>query len=821
MIVSSMQGEDSSNLNTALFFLCSATYKETQNGPIVYLISRDKERRRVIHKFSYTPYFYIREEDYPLFSKLVLENEKYSVLVKDVYASTIQSEEGYKLLRVETYLPFQVRVLRDRLHRAQVETYEADILFPLRYLIDKQVKYAYTIKEEIEPIETEETCPLRLLFLDIEVYMPSLEHNYQYPIIIIGMYDNYTNCFYQLHLKKEGLEKPDYKFSFNCSYKLIECADEVALLKEFRRLFKELEPDVVVTFSPFDMDYILHRMRELGVSYKQLSIVGRVRVENAAIEGVELVDISELYRIVFKEPVYNTLDYISKKELGIGKLELPSKTVFDSWNSNPTSVLAYNLRDIELTVLLEEKLGLIRDFTESVRKEVGCNISDIPYPSRIGDILYLRLNNSKVALRSRSKWKVGEEPLVPQGALIKEPIPSLYQNIAVLDVKEMYPSIIETFNIGWNTYAPYTGDIKVLEGIAYKSTPTSWTAEIIRGLRKKRAVYKQLKKTETDPELKRKYQMFCDALKVIINGVYGAYAYAGVHRKKRRDIKAAKPSRLYSPPIAASITYLGRELIKEAMNYLGQLGYQVVYLDTDGLFVQLQTDRLEEETEELRDRIIEHLRLYTVERWGVQEFKIELDIDKIFTKLILLRKKRYQGVTTTGELVVKGLEMIRSDTAEITTEAEETLGRMILEGVERQKVEEYVYNLYKQVREGKLPLEKIAVRGRCTKTEYDTLTRNYKALLAGRKLLGSEIQVGERFYWVYVIPQYTLEALGKRFKVDVVAFKDTSEFRGLVVDYSRMAEYTIRKPLSKYLEIYSKEKYKNSVQLNLEAFLTA
>jgi len=46
------------------------------------------------------------------------------------------------------------------------------------------------------------------------------------------------------------------------------------------------------------------------------------------------------------------------------------------------------------------------------------------------------------------------------------PIPGVYDNVMALDLKALYPNIIKTFNVGYETFNP-DGPIKLKEGIAF------------------------------------------------------------------------------------------------------------------------------------------------------------------------------------------------------------------------------------------------------------------------------------------------------------------------------------------------------------------
>ena len=84
------------------------------------------------------------------------------------------------------------------------------------------------------------------------------------------------------------------------------------------------------------------------------------------------------------------------------------------------------------------------------------------------------------------------------------------------------------------------------------------------------------------------------------------------------------------------------------------------------------------------------------------------------------------------------------------------------------------------------------------------MNRNYKALLYS-KSLGIDIPPGSRFWWLYIHPRDFLDVTSagkqKRVAADVIAFLDVAQIpKNLVIDYKRMAEYTIGSPLSRYID---------------------
>ena len=56
--------------------------------------------------------------------------------------------DGAPVRRIETEVPGDVPPLRDRLHAAGVETFEADVRFAVRYLIERGIKAGCVIDGE-------------------------------------------------------------------------------------------------------------------------------------------------------------------------------------------------------------------------------------------------------------------------------------------------------------------------------------------------------------------------------------------------------------------------------------------------------------------------------------------------------------------------------------------------------------------------------------------------------------------------------------------------------------------------------------------------
>ncbi len=154
------------------------------------------------------------------------------------------------------------------------------------------------------------------------------------------------------------------------------------------------------------------------------------------------------------------------------------------------------------------------------------------------------------------------------------------------------------------------------------------TSLIIGSLRDLRVnYYKSLSKKEniTDEE-RQLYTVVSQALKVILNASYG--------------VMGAEIFPLYFLPAAEATTALGRYIIMDTIEKCKGIQLDVLYGDTDSLFVKKPT------TQQI-DNVIKVAK---------DDHGVELEIDKEYRYVVLSnRKKNYFGVTKNGKVDVKGL----------------------------------------------------------------------------------------------------------------------------------------------------------------------
>jgi DNA polymerase I len=219
-----------------------------------------------------------------------------------------------------------------------------------------------------------------------------------------------------------------------------------------------------------------------------------------------------------------------------------------------------------------------------------------------------------------------------QGAIVQDPKPGVHFGVTVLDFASLYPSAIRNWNLSYETLLcshPECRENLVPETPHWVCTKKrGLTSLIIGSLRDLRVMrYKPLAR---DPELTEEERTFYDvvqsALKVFLNASYGVFG--------------AESFPLYCPPLAESTAAVGRYAMTEAVKEAEGLGIDVLYGDTDSVF-------LARPTQEQIDALVE---------WTDRELGIDLDVDKVYRYAIFSkRKKNYLGVYPDGSVDIKGL----------------------------------------------------------------------------------------------------------------------------------------------------------------------
>jgi len=508
--------------------------------------------------------------------------------------------------------------------------------------------------EEIEYVERwarllEYPAPkFRRLALDIEVLssIPTRvpdPREAAYPIVCVSM----TGSDGQkrvLLLKREGVREGKASIPADVTLEYFESEEKL-----IRGVFETLrEYPFVITFNgdDFDLRYLLHRAEHFGMKRKEIPIELGRRVCLLK-HGIHI----DLYKFFFNRSIqvyafankYRdvTLDDVAWALLGKGKVRLEKPLSELTY----TELAQYCLRDAEITLELTSfdedlvmKLILVltriscMPMEDVSRQGVSRWIRSFMYYEHRRRGMLIPNTADILALKGKAATKAIIKGKKYKGAIVVEPVPGVHFNVAVLDFPSLYPSIIKVWNLGYQTVLCPHEECKKnkIPGTPHwvckkKRALESLLIGSLRDLRVK--WYKPKSKDKSLPqELRNWYGVIQSALKVILNASYGVFG--------------AEAFDLYCPPVAEATSAIGRHIITQIINKARELGIEVVYGDTDSVFLKNPTER------QIEDLI----------RWSERELKMGLDVDKVYRYSVFSsRKKNYLGVLPDGSVDVKGL----------------------------------------------------------------------------------------------------------------------------------------------------------------------
>lgn len=437
---------------------------------------------------------------------------------------------------------------------------------------------------------------------------------------------------------------------------------------EYKMLAESLELltkyPFIITFNgdAFDLPYLYARCARINIPLIKVPLtIKTTRIADGAyVDPVYVKDAIhiDLYRF-FKNPSIQNYAFSHKySEFGLDSIAKglinESKITYEgSLNVlTPDKLAEYCLNDAEITM----KLTTFNDNLFMKLVTMICRISKMPYDdcTRYGanqwgkgmiysemvkrNILIPRLDELLAKGSTASKEATIKDKKFA-GAYVFTPKKGVYFDVKNLDFGSLYPSIIKTNNISFETVnCPHQVCMKniIPETHSWKCQKKDGIISLIIGsLRDLRINYYKFmsKKQGLTNEQHQFYDIITQTLKVIMNASYGILGFE------------AFP--LYCLPVAESVTAYGRDVIHKTIDKSTSIGLRVIYGDTDSMYLH------EADSE----------RLKQIMKWTKQTFNIDLELDKSYRYLVLTDlKKNYLGITDKGKADIKGLTAKKSHT---------------------------------------------------------------------------------------------------------------------------------------------------------------
>lgn len=536
-------------------------------------------------------------------------------------------------------------------------------------------------------------------------------------------------------------------------FKLFKFDNERALLCWFLSIYQSIDPDLIITFDSNDcqLDIICNRVTFLKIP--NWSRIGRLKISqipgkrvseffigrmvcDVKLSATELIksrsyDLGTLCQKILKvgeddrhEMLYDNIPfaydasesiiefvelnvqdclYISKLmvELNIIPLALQITNIAGNLMTRTLQGGRSERNEYLLMHALHEKQHIIPD-----KKLWNNNKSD-------EDEHNLTVNDTTTNQAGNAGKK--KKPAYA-GGLVLDPQKGFYETfILLMDFNSLYPSIIQEYNICFTTISPPSNadelplppDSSVEAGILPK--------QIRRLVESRRNVKSLMNKPNLSPELKMQYNIRQMAFKLTANSMYGCLGF--------------NKSRFYAPHLAALVTCKGRDILMATKTLVEKLNHNVIYGDTDSIMINTRSQDFDEvykiggNIKKAVNAIYKH---------------VELDIDGVYQKLLLLKKKKYAAVAVCqkeGKLEqsyeFKGLDIVRRDWSKIASNTGKLVLDILLSNSDKEMDErvDHIFDVLIDLgndfsQEGKIPLSMLEITKQLTKapTEYSDMS---------------------------------------------------------------------------------------------------
>ncbi|PUZ44005.1 hypothetical protein GQ55_8G053400 [Panicum hallii var. hallii] len=705
-----------------------------------------------------------------------------------------QTQQSQPFLKIVVALPTMVASCRGILERGiTIEglgsksflTYESNILFALRFMIDCNIVggnwievpagkyrkaarvmsycqlelgclYSDLVSHAAEG-EYSKMAPFRILSFDIECagrkgHFPEPTHD---PVIQIANL-----------VTHQGEGQPFVRNVMtlkSCSpivgVDVMSFDTERDILLAWRDFIREVDPDIIIGYNicKFDLPYLIERAEVLKIV--EFPFLGRIRnsrvrvrdttfssrqygvreSKDVTIEGRVQFDLLQAMQRDYKLSSYS-LNSVSAHFLGEQKEDVHHSIISDLQNGNSETrrrLAVYCLKDAYLPQRLLDKLMYIYNYVEMARV-TGVPISFLLSRGQSIKVLSQLLRKAKqknLVIPNIKGQGSGQDTF--EGATVLEASAGFYEKpIATLDFASLYPSIMMAYNLCYCTLVPAEDARKLnLPPESLNKTPSGEIfvkpelqkgilPEILEELLAARKRAKADLKEAKDPLERAVLDGRQLALKISANSVYG--------------FTGATVGQLPCLEISSSVTSYGRQMIEHTKKLVEDKfttvgGYEhnaeVIYGDTDSVMVQFGVSTVEDAMK-LGREAADYIS-------GTFTKPIKLEFEKVYFPYLLISKKRYAGLYWTNpekfdKMDAKGIETVRRDNCLLVKNLVTECLHKILVDRDVPGAVQYVKNTISDLLMNRVDLSLLVITKGLTKTGEDYAVKAAHVELAER-----------------------------------------------------------------------------------------
>ncbi|MCI4330545.1 MAG: DNA polymerase II [Thermoplasmata archaeon] len=718
-------------METVDLFLLGGNYRTVNDDVVVELFGRTRAGEPIVARYyGFRPYFMLTEPTEETLTRLKGESEVTQVEPTKVWVAGAD----HPAVRVTIHSPWRVPEFREKYRKTEgiPSVLACDIPFIHRFLYDKDLGLTVQFEAEEEPAE------VAALYAVARVVRVVTSEGHD-----IRATDPFRPTLTTLAFDIENAIRERTIFTI-CGvverggtvvekFRLGQ-PDEREILSEFAKIIERTDPDVITGYNigGYDIPLLLERAAALGMGEPKY---GRDRSATRD-AGERLWRISgrvvaDAWWSVRKElhPKQESLQFVARTLLGDKKLDVDRRNIGAEWLKDRERVMEYCEHDADLALRILQRLRTIDKAADlatvaHLPLEEGLNGRTSLF---IDAILIPRADRQGIGVPPSHRTS-RENPI--EGGYVHTIKPGIYRWVAVLDFKSMYPTIIISKNICFTTLSPEGATVSP-SGARFLTPEVrpGIIPQILRELLADRERFRSLSRSADTPERAQYYDGLQNAVKILMNSFYG--------------VLASSFYRFTDKEIGAAITSFARESITGIIKSLEADGHEVVYSDTDSVFVRSPVETLEG-AREFGEGVS---RRFTAAG-------VTFEFQSVYASLFSHgAKKRYVGRTVwpKEELVIRGYETRRTDAFDYQSEALLEVFDLVLNG-DTDRAVSRSRELVQQCRAGQVPVEKLVIaRSVRAEEQYNEATRDSLPFLRVFRRLkeeGYDVIPGMKVAWV-------------------------------------------------------------------------
>jgi len=684
-----------------------------------------------------------------------------------------------------------------------------------------------SFKDDIHKLEALAN-PLKIFFWDIETYSPG-----EFPepkiakdtINLITIFDTISQKYYSWGLKPYKPKENNVIYTH--------CKKETDLLKQFLGFWEKDPPDIMCGWNTegFDVPYLMNRINKIlgkedaarlspvkTIYYREnvaMNKMGKM-IDRWYIRGVSNIDYMEVYKTFARgDRESYSLNYIGEYEDVGAKTDIGGVNLASLSETNWELFTDYNIQDVRLLVMLEEKLKYLKLIRALSYKGF------IPFEQSLGKVSMITGAVAHQAVIQGYRIPTFKNDGLRDeyvGGYVHEPERGMCKSVVSYDANSLYPNTIITLNISPETKIGKIVEIHENEYTIKLSNEkiVTLTKDKFEKLIKKEELciskynvlytqkfrgvvpalidrlYAERVQTQrlvsqlsdevdkiSDPDQKRKLEDEIlnldtqqNVFKLILNSIYGVFAQ--------------KYSPLFDIDHSASITLTGQTVAKQApeivLKYARQKGFTgkkedlYRYGDTDSAYFSVEpifkvlninltergkiTTQAREVIKEIDTYLNQEIKIWAKEELKVNDPRFVFKQETVCDVALFDAKKRYilhvidkEGKPPKKPFKYVGVEIARSTISKEVKELIKSVIEFAMLAPDKKKADE----IFKKAHEDfcHMPIEKISIRTKIS--DYE----KYEAKLDsfGHVGKGTTLQARSAIYF---------NKLLKHFKVDHV-----------------------------------------------------